>query len=62
MLTLNRINKILPDGIELVKGVGYFYFVGECFKCNQSTSVYVFRLNDLSEQEWLSELNSLLNS
>lgn len=62
MLTLNRINKLLPDGVELVKGDGYFYFVGDCFEVDQSTSVYVFKLNDLSEKDWLNEFNSLLKS
>ena len=56
MTTINRINKnlkILGD-IQLVKGEGYFYFVGD--DVNVCTDgVYVYRLNELTPEQWFEE-------
>lgn len=49
MTTLKKINARLPDGIELVKGEGYFYVT----PVEHNVSVYVYRLNDLTEDEWI---------
>lgn len=63
MLTLNKVNKeikkIVPD-VELVKGDGYFYFVGKSVELNYSTSVMVNSLNQLTLDQWLIELTDLL--
>lgn len=57
VMKLANVNKeILKQfgDIELVKGNGYFYFIGE--KVNSlMVSVHVPRLNDLSLAEWLEE-------
>jgi hypothetical protein len=62
-LTLDKVNKELKKqgyDTKLVKGEGYFYFVGKeawDFKCQ---SVYVFRLNDLSLEQWVKEYEERL--
>jgi hypothetical protein len=62
-LTLKKVNKELKKqgyDTKLVKGEGYFYFVGKeawDFKCQ---SVYVFRLNDLSLEQWVKEYEERL--
>ena len=58
MLTINKVNKeICAHGLkmELCKGVeNYFYFVGEDVDISQP-GVYVYRLNQLSLNQWLDE-------
>lgn len=64
MLTMKTINKAIADkGIdaELVKGKGYFYFAGEDVAWCDMTSVYVYRLNELSLEAWLDQLNEFIN-
>jgi hypothetical protein len=62
-LTLDKVNKELKkQGYDttLVKGEGYFYFVGKeawNFSCQ---SVYVFRLNELTLEEWIKEYEKKL--
>lgn len=49
-----EIAKLLGAGIELVKGAGYFYFIG----ANADTGaggVYVYKVSELSMAEWLEE-------
>lgn len=62
MIKLATINKAIAalGGKEiLVKGSDYFYFTeGEAFKWERS-SVYVFKLNDLTLEQWLEEYKSL---
>jgi len=57
--TLAAVNKALAAaGIdaELVKGDGYFYFVGQDVELAREQGVYgVFRLNDLSLEQWVEE-------
>lgn len=58
MLTLKKVNKALEDkGIEdrLFKGKDYFYFWGPQACQFHETSVYVFRLSELTIEEWLQE-------
>lgn len=62
--TLAAVNKALAAaGIdaELVKGRGYFYFVGSDMDCAEEQGVYgVFRLSDLSVTQWVEEARSKL--
>lgn len=63
MLTLNQVNQaIAAKGIkaELVKGKGYFYFVGDAVDHCSGTSVMHNSLNELSLDEWLEELDCLI--
>lgn len=57
--TLAAVNKALAAaGIdaELVKGRGYFYFVGSDMDYAEEQGVYgVFRLSDLSVTQWVEE-------
>lgn len=47
--------------IELVKGRGYFYFVGDDIPSYApSTSVMVYRITDLTVAQWLQELDDIL--
>ena len=59
-LTIKAVNKrVAYLGYELVKAKkGYFYFtpLDENHKGFNSEGVYVFRLNDLSLDEWIGEL------
>jgi hypothetical protein len=61
-LTLRRINKELAvrgHKEELVRGHGYFYFVGgESFRW-RTQSVLVFRLRQLTLECWMSERDRL---
>jgi len=68
MLTLKKINKAIASyGYELVRGKGYFYFVplNDNFKClslgdynyqPQEMSVTAYRLNHLTLESWINEL------
>ena len=61
-LTLATVNKAVAaavPGAELVKGEGYFYFIGAGFERAKSASVYVPRLNDLSLERWVEEAKSI---
>lgn len=62
--TLAAVNKALTAaGIdaELVKGRGYFYFVGSDMDYAEEQGVYgVFRLSDLSVTQWVEEARSKL--
>jgi hypothetical protein len=63
MLTLKTVNKKLKDlgyDVELVKGEDYFYFCGPSIDLRQSTSVMVYRLNQLSLDQWIDELKFIL--
>ena len=59
MFTLKKVNaELVRLGIraELVKGDGYFYFVGQDVELAQEQGVYgVFRLNDLTLDQWVEE-------
>ena len=59
MLTLKKVNAELTRAdirAELVKGDGYFYFSGQDVELAQEQGVYgVFRLNDLSLEQWVEE-------
>ena len=59
MLTMKSVNreldKIFDGGVELVRGDGYMYFVGDKVELCFTTSVSVFRLNDLELYVWVAE-------
>lgn len=62
-LTLRQVNAaIQARGIaaELVKDRDYFWFFGDAVEHAYSTSVYVYRLNDLTLAEWMRELDAIL--
>jgi hypothetical protein len=63
-LTILNVNKaIVALGIkaELVKGEGYFYFIGDDVDACLSTSVYVYRLTDIPTIiGWIDELRTIL--
>lgn len=58
-VTLNNINlELSRQGIkaELVKGNGYFYFIGDDVELAEEQGVYgVYRLSDLSVDQWIQE-------
>lgn len=58
-MQLRTINKALDakyPGLELVKGHGYFYFMGAGMEMiSQETGVYTSKLNDLTLDQWLGE-------
>jgi hypothetical protein len=58
-LTLRTINAEIArrGGKEtLVRGEGYFYFVNVGWRQEPSSGVYVYRLNELTLDQWLGEL------
>jgi hypothetical protein len=58
-VTIKKVNTALPEGYELVKGNGYFYFTGpDCHEWYTS-SVPVCHLNDLTVERWVEEFNDL---
>lgn len=55
---IKTVNKaITAEGmnLELVAGDGYFYFVGPGTENLSTASVMVYRLNDLSLDQWMTE-------
>lgn len=52
----NEIKKLGFDA-ELVKGEGYFYFIGSDVECD-CDGVYVYMINELTFEEWIEELRS----
>lgn len=61
--TINTVNKALVTAglaMTLVKGEGYFYFVGAGVK-DDAEGVYVYKLSDLSVEEWVSEGKDRMN-
>lgn len=58
-ITLVQVNKALRAAsldCELVKGSGYFYFQGPAVDMAQEQGVYgVYRLSDLSIEQWIQE-------
>ena len=62
---IRSVNKALKEaGIngELVRGEGYFYFVGESFYYSSGTSVYVFRVTNLTIEQWVQEALDMIPS
>ena len=55
-VTIAQVNKaIMPLGsIALVKGSGYFYFIGESVD-TRLPSVYVNSIRELSLNDWIEE-------
>jgi hypothetical protein len=60
MTTLSQINKAISNlgDIELVKGNGYFYFVGLSV-CVHALGVYVYSVKDLTLQQWVEEAKAI---
>ena len=58
---MNKINKELSKlgKIELVKGNGYFYFIGDDVDIDIS-GVYVNSLNQLTLKQWIEEAKERL--
>lgn len=44
---------------ELVKGEGYFYLVGPDTECWYETSIYSYRLNHMSINQWIDAIFAL---
>jgi hypothetical protein len=62
-MTIREINTALrAEGIQgsLRRGRGYFYFVGSDFEKCYGTSVYVYRLEAFTLQQWISEAKSMI--
>ena len=62
-LTIARVNaRLLPHGVEIVKGRGYFYFaaVREDAREWLIPSVMTTRLNALSLSQWIDHVESHL--
>lgn len=57
--TVNNAIKKLGGKVELVKGVGYFYFWSDDVAFVDGSSVYVYRINDLTLEQWIEEYKSL---
>lgn len=62
MTTLNKINRAISllGDISLVRGNGYYYFIGASVECCAGTSVMVFRLNELTHEQWIEEAKRLI--
>jgi hypothetical protein len=61
-MRLSTLNKtIAAEGInlELVAGNGYFYFVGPGSENLYTASVMVYRLNNLTLEQWMAEARDM---
>ena len=64
-LTINAVTKAiraLGNEDELVRGNGYFYFAGPTAAGFYSQSVYVYRLTDLTLDQWVEAYKDLAGS
>ena len=67
--TINKINALLPEGIEIVKGVDYFYFATEIgsevadeldpIGFYKGSSVLVYHLSTYTNEEWVQQYHAL---
>jgi len=59
--TINKKIQELHPTFELHKGRGYFYFssTDEIVHGLDHTSVYVYKLNDLTLEQWIEEANKI---
>jgi len=55
---INKEIKKLGYEAELIKGEGYFYFVGK--DVDVSVGIYVNKIDELSFEEWIEEFKSLI--
>lgn len=57
--TINKVNEALRKAgfqdLRIEKGNGYFYFYGRDTDKWFETGVYVFRLNQMTIEEWVKE-------
>ena len=63
MITIKQINKEITKlgyNAELVKGEGYFYFVGDDVLLCFTTSVYVNSVNQLTLEQWIESCEDLV--
>jgi hypothetical protein len=62
-MNITVVNKALaPLGdIKLVKGDGYFYFIGEAVSLDAS-GVYVYSLKELTLSRWIEEAQAAMQS
>ena len=60
-LTIAQVNKAIESlgEIELVKGRGYFYFVGESVSVDAS-GVYVNAIGQLTLEQWVNEAKEVI--
>lgn len=59
--TKRSVNKLLPEGFEIVQGGGYVYFSGTGTERWCKSSVYTNRISDLTVERWLVEFEELKN-
>jgi hypothetical protein len=61
--TIRKVNEALQaagfEGVELVKGNGYWYFSGGDAMGWYSSSVMVYHLNALTVEQWVAEARQL---
>lgn len=50
----------IAPGCELIKGEGYFYFIGPELERAREASVYVTRLTDLTLERWVAEAAQIM--
>ena len=58
---VNRELKKSGSADKLVRGRGYYYFVGPSADTWHSSSVGVYRASDLTVERWMAEYESLKN-
>jgi hypothetical protein len=65
MINRRTINKALSSkgySDKIFAGEGYFYFSGDTASKFPQSSVYVYRLNDLSLEQWVAAYESLMGA
>lgn len=62
-VTRAQVNKAIKNlgQIELIKGNGYFYFVGDSVSVDAS-GVYVNSIGQLTLDQWIAEANAVMES
>lgn len=64
MLTTKKIVKEIKEkfgvDVQMFKGNGYYYFIGNCLEEAKISSVDVYTLNELSLEQWMNEFKRMI--
>jgi hypothetical protein len=65
LATIKKVNAAIEKfGVEIVKGNGYFYFadIGDAYVSDNIESVYSCHLRCMTVEQWLSYVESAIQS
>ena len=60
MLSVNQALTDMGVCVEIVKGKGYFYLVGDVVSTISSTMICVSKFSDMTDSQWIEEVKKIL--